>query len=67
MFKINNLAVSRLLSVVCCGLLVVSLVGCGGGNKALQIKGSDTMVNLAQAWSEDFMKSNPTIPIAVTG
>jgi phosphate transport system substrate-binding protein len=48
-------------------LMTVSLVGCGGGKKALQIKGSDTMVNLAQAWSEDFMKIHPDIPIAVTG
>jgi phosphate transport system substrate-binding protein len=53
--------------VVGCLLLVVSLFGCGGGKKALQIKGSDTMVNLGQAWAEDFMKSNPTISIAVTG
>ncbi|HVN66877.1 MAG TPA: phosphate ABC transporter substrate-binding protein [Candidatus Sulfotelmatobacter sp.] len=48
-------------------LLAVSLYGCGGGQKAVQIKGSDTMVNLGQAWSEDFMKSNPTVSIAVTG
>src|SRR3989338_3408443 len=53
--------------VVSCLLLVVSLYGCGGGKKALQIKGSDTMVNLGQAWSEDFMKSNPTVSIAITG
>ena len=53
--------------VVSCLLLVVSLAGCGGGKKALQIKGSDTMVNLGQAWAEDFMKLNPTISIAVTG
>ena len=57
----------KTILAVCCGLLVVGLFGCGGGKKALQIKGSDTMVNLAQAWSENFMKSNPTIPIAVTG
>ena len=48
-------------------LFVFSLYGCGGGKKAVQIKGSDTMVNLGQAWSEDFMKTNPTISIAVTG
>lgn len=48
-------------------LVAVSLVGCGGGNKAVQIKGSDTMVNLGQAWSEDFMKSNPAVSIAITG
>ena len=48
-------------------LAVMALYGCGGGKKAIQVKGSDTMVNLGQAWSEDFMKDNPTISIAVTG
>jgi len=43
------------------------IVGCGGGGRAVQIKGSDTMVNLGQAWVEEFMKENPEIPIAVTG
>ncbi|MDD5593179.1 MAG: phosphate ABC transporter substrate-binding protein [Candidatus Margulisbacteria bacterium] len=47
--------------------IALIVVSCGGGKKALQIKGSDTMVNLGQAWSEDFMKANPTISIAVTG
>lgn len=53
--------------VVSCLLLAVSLSACGGGKKALQIKGSDTMVNLGQAWAEEFMKENPAIAIAVTG
>jgi len=48
-------------------IAVISLVGCGGGKKAIQIKGSDTMVNLGQAWSEEFMKKHPDIPVAVTG
>ncbi len=34
---------------------------------AIQIKGSDTMVNLSQAWAEEFMKENPNVSIAVTG
>jgi phosphate transport system substrate-binding protein len=34
---------------------------------SLQIKGSDTMVNLAQAWAEEFMKEHPKTSIAVTG
>jgi phosphate transport system substrate-binding protein len=34
---------------------------------SLQIKGSDTMVNLGQAWAEAFMKQNPGTSIAVTG
>ncbi|MBU1997934.1 MAG: phosphate ABC transporter substrate-binding protein [Candidatus Omnitrophica bacterium] len=33
----------------------------------IQVKGSDTMVNLGQAWAEEFMKKNPTDFIAVTG
>src|SRR3989338_3370486 len=34
---------------------------------SLQIKGSDTMVNLGQAWAEEFMKKNPQAFVAVTG
>lgn len=33
----------------------------------LQVKGSDTMVNLAQAWAEKYMGINPDEFIAVTG
>lgn len=33
----------------------------------IQIKGSDTMVNLAQAWAEKYMEENPNDFIAVTG
>ncbi|MBI3315765.1 MAG: phosphate ABC transporter substrate-binding protein, partial [Candidatus Omnitrophica bacterium] len=35
--------------------------------RSLQIKGSDTMVNLVQAWTEGFMKENPEAFVAVTG
>lgn len=34
---------------------------------SIQIKGSDTMVNLVQAWAEKFMEKNPGAFIAVTG
>ncbi len=33
----------------------------------IQIKGSDTMVNLGQAWAEEFMNEHPEVSIAVTG
>jgi len=33
----------------------------------VQVKGSDTMVNLAQAWAEKYMEDNPADFIAVTG
>jgi phosphate transport system substrate-binding protein len=50
------------------GILILGVTaGCGGGRKAVQIKGSDTMVNLGQAWAEKFMEQNPTISVAVTG
>ncbi|HNQ80486.1 MAG TPA: PstS family phosphate ABC transporter substrate-binding protein [Candidatus Aminicenantes bacterium] len=35
--------------------------------KMLQVKGSDTMVNLAQILAEEFMAQNPKMPIAVLG
>jgi phosphate transport system substrate-binding protein len=35
--------------------------------KSIQIKGSDTMVNLGQAWAEAFSKRSPGVNIAVTG
>lgn len=53
--------------VLCVMLSCVMLYGCGGGKKAIQIKGSDTMVNLGQGWVESFMKKNPEVAIAVTG
>ena len=34
---------------------------------SIQIKGSDTMVNLGQAWAEEFMAQHPEVSIAVTG
>lgn len=41
---------------------------CFAGEKNyIQIKGSDTMVNLGQAWAEEFNKLHPEINIAVTG
>ncbi len=36
-------------------------------NDTIQIKGSDTMVNLGQSWAEAFMEANPEVSIAVTG
>ena len=34
---------------------------------SIQVKGSDTMVNLAQAWAEKYMQENPGNLVAVTG
>ncbi len=41
--------------------------GHGTAGKNIQIKGSDTIVNLVQAWAEEFTKRNPVVNIGVTG
>ncbi|MDD5156215.1 MAG: phosphate ABC transporter substrate-binding protein [Candidatus Omnitrophica bacterium] len=38
-----------------------------GNKNIIQIKGSDTMVNLGQAWAEKYMEINPQEFVAVTG
>jgi phosphate transport system substrate-binding protein len=63
-----NKSTSVIVSVLI-GLLLLS--GCARKSSdqanSLQIKGSDTMVNLGQAWAEEYMKLNPGKSIAVTG
>lgn len=65
---------SKRLSVLC---LIVTFWACGprsdrtggaGGDRALiQNKGSDTLVNVAQAWAEFYKEVNPNVAVAVTG
>ncbi|MBI4226865.1 MAG: phosphate ABC transporter substrate-binding protein [Candidatus Omnitrophica bacterium] len=47
--------------------LVASPASADDLSGSLQIKGSDTMVNLCQAWAESFMAQHPQVTIAVTG
>jgi phosphate transport system substrate-binding protein len=58
-------------------LLVIILTACGGGSGQsssqpqttayIQNKGSDTMVNLALAWSEAYQGERPEVSLSVTG
>ncbi|MBN1484414.1 MAG: phosphate ABC transporter substrate-binding protein [Chloroflexia bacterium] len=59
-------------------LLACLALGCGagplgggagrvGGSDNLQIKGSDTLVNLALAWAETYMQIYPEVGISVSG
>jgi len=53
----------------CVFLLIFILVSCSKQTDVLiiQNKGSDTLVNLAQAWAEEYKKVNPKVAIAVSG
>jgi phosphate transport system substrate-binding protein len=52
-----------------CSILVVLIASTlsFAAPNMLQIKGSDTMVNLAQAWAEKYMEADPQNFISVTG
>ena len=64
--KTNTIIIVSIMTPI----IFLLLAGCGKQQKqenAVQIKGSDTMVNLGQAWAEAYMKRYPDISIAVTG
>jgi phosphate transport system substrate-binding protein len=51
-------------------LLIIALGVCActsSRTRSIQIKGSDTMVNLVQSWAEKYMEENPGEFVAVTG
>ncbi len=46
------------------------LCGCGSGGadpNTIRVEGSDTMVNLAQAWAENYDKKRPEVKVQVLG
>ena len=45
----------------------VNAVFAASAKYSIQVKGSDTMVNLGQAWAEKYMEDNPADLVAVTG
>ncbi|MEZ4867135.1 MAG: phosphate ABC transporter substrate-binding protein [Caldilineaceae bacterium] len=56
-----------LLLVACSSRAVASEDIGSSGERAIQNKGSDTLVNLALAWAERYRTIHPEIAIAVTG
>ena len=60
---------------MCLLALAVALVACGGGQRdgstggrvLIQNKGSDTLVNVAQAWAETYKEVDANVAVAVTG
>ncbi len=48
-------------------ILIAASVIAYAASSSITVKGSDTMVILAQRWAEEYMKINPDISIQVTG
>lgn len=53
-------------------LLALAIAACGGADgrdqrAVIQNKGSDTLLNVAQAWAEAYAAVNPNVAVAVTG
>jgi len=52
------------------GLALVTAVACGGPQQnrtLIQNKGSDTLVNVAQGWAEEYKAVAPNVAVAVSG
>lgn len=58
---------TRVLAVILLSVGLHVLYGCSKPESSLEIKGSDTMVNLGQSWAEAYMKMNPDASISVMG
>jgi len=77
--KVSKIAALSLVTVLALGAF--ALTGCGGSKTdgasgetpgtelsgSITVSGSDTMVNLAQAWAEEFGTENPGVMVAVKG
>lgn len=61
------LVVALFLSIFYSASSIAATGSFAAGDKSIQIKGSDTMVNLGQAWAEEFNKLHPDVNISVTG
>jgi phosphate transport system substrate-binding protein len=49
------------------GVVAIAAVIAFAASTSITVKGSDTMVILAQRWAEEYMKTRPDIAIQVTG
>jgi phosphate transport system substrate-binding protein len=57
------------LALTLVALFACGIIGCNKKDKAgtIVVDGSDTMVNLSQAWAEAYQKSHPDVKIQVSG
>jgi phosphate transport system substrate-binding protein len=67
----------RQVSRLALGAAAAACLVCACGNRrkqapgekraTIQVKGSDTMVNVAQAWAEEYKKVDPGVEVEVSG
>ncbi len=62
-----NVKKMLMIPLIGLGLIASPYIGQAQKSKMIQIKGSDTMVNLVQILAEEYMAKNPGTPIAVLG
>jgi phosphate transport system substrate-binding protein len=62
---------NRALRALVVAIVAGRLLGCAGSKRVektvIQNTGSDTMVNLAQAWAEEYAAVEPTVSVEVSG
>ncbi len=66
-WSMKKLVSTALFIPLLMGILVPQDLWAAKNSGSIQIKGSDTMVNLVQAWAEEYMNLNPEAFVAVTG
>ncbi|MFP4014319.1 MAG: phosphate ABC transporter substrate-binding protein [Chitinispirillaceae bacterium] len=59
--------IKKVAAVTALSVLLVSAVVYAAASGNVTVKGSDTMVILAQRWAEKFMEKNPDVAVQVTG
>ena len=63
----RHLSIAATMALTLVSMVLMS--GCGKGERreVIQNKGSDTLVNVAQAWAEAYQEVDPTVVVAVSG
>jgi len=55
------------LSCLWMAVALLGVSGCGRSDQGIRMEGSDTMVNVAQAWAENYGRKHPEVNVQVLG